>query len=343
MIADFEKLAARLDREGLGALANRLPELFRRGLDETRYGDLPFWYQAYEAMPDVAPGRCILDADKVTVGSAADASASQLEQLEASLRQLHPWRKGPFDIFGIHIDTEWRSDFKWRRLVSAIEPLQGRKVLDIGCGNGYHCWRMAGAGANFVLGIDPAPLFFVQFQALQKYIRDDNVWFLPARSEQLPAGLKAFDTVFSMGVLYHRRSPIDHLLELREALADGGQLVLETLVIEGDAGDVLVPEGRYARMGNVWFIPSVQTLCGWLRKIKFQDVGVVDVSQTSFDEQRATSWMTFQSLRDFLDPADATRTVEGYPAPRRAILVATAPAGKKPEGKSRARRSIRSS
>ena len=123
------------------------------------------------------------------------------------LAGLHPWRKGPFELFGVHIDTEWRSDWKWDRLVHAIDDLAGHRVLDVGCGSGYHCWRMLGAGAAEVIGIDPTPLFVVQYWALQKYLQRDEVWVLPAGIEQLPPKLRAFDTVFSMGVLYHRRSP----------------------------------------------------------------------------------------------------------------------------------------
>ncbi|HBX73869.1 MAG TPA: tRNA 5-methoxyuridine(34)/uridine 5-oxyacetic acid(34) synthase CmoB, partial [Halieaceae bacterium] len=135
----------------------------------------------------------------------------------------------------------------------------------------------------------------------------------------------AFDSVFSMGVLYHRRSPMDHLQELRDCLRPGGQLILETLVIDGPLGATLVPEGRYARMGNVWFLPSPDTLMSWLRKLKFRDVALVDVSITTVEEQRQTEWMRFQSLADFLDPEDATRTIEGYPAPMRAVVTARAP------------------
>jgi len=185
---------------------------------------------------------------------------------------------------------------------------------------------MRAAQASLVVGIDPTPLFIMQYWALQKYLQDPGVWVLPARSEDIPRLTHGFDTVFSMGVLYHRRSPFDHLLELRQALAPGGQLVLETLVIEGSeepgSGEVLVPEGRYSKMGNVWFIPTVPTLCSWLRKMKFTEPTVIDVSVTSPAEQRATNWMTFQSLADFLDPADRSKTVEGYPAPRRAIITA---------------------
>jgi tRNA (mo5U34)-methyltransferase len=143
--------------------------------------------------------------------------------------------------------------------------------------------------------------------------------------EDLPEKMPAFDTVFSMGVLYHRRSPIDHLFKLRDLLRAGGELVLETLVIEGDDQQVLLPEDRYARMRNVWFIPSCATLAGWLKRCGFHDVRLIDVSTTSSDEQRTTDWMRFQSLADCLQTSNLGLTVEGLPAPRRAIFLAKSP------------------
>uniref|UniRef100_UPI003F6BEEAA tRNA 5-methoxyuridine(34)/uridine 5-oxyacetic acid(34) synthase CmoB n=1 Tax=Congregibacter sp. TaxID=2744308 RepID=UPI003F6BEEAA len=192
-------------------------------------------------------------------------------------------------------------------------------------GNGYHCWRMRGAGAAEVIGIDPSPLFVIQFAALQRYIQDPAVSVLPMGIEKLPPKLHAFDTAFSMGVLYHRRSPMEHLTTLRDSLRRGGQLVLETLVIEGDERQCLVPQGRYARMGNVWFIPSSAMLVLWLAKLGWKNPRVVDESVTTTEEQRPTDWMSFQSLEHFLDPEDSSLTLEGYPAPRRAIVIAEAP------------------
>ena len=209
-----------------------------------------------------------------------------------------------------------------------IQPLDDRLVLDVGCGNGYHCWRMALDGARQVIGIDPTQLFLAQFLAIQHLVHAvdpalaDRVCLLPLAMEDVPPGLGRFDSVFSMGVLYHRRSPIDHLLELRSALRRRGQLVLETLVIEGEGDAVLVPRGRYAKMRNVWFIPTVSQLKTWLHRAGFDAVSAVDVTATTVTEQRATAWMTFESLADFLDPADSSRTIEGYPAPRRAVLIA---------------------
>jgi len=270
-------------------------------------------------------GEALLDIPAVTARFARVDNDTR-EGVAATLQHLHPWRKGPYELAGVAIDTEWRSDWKWARIAPHLAPLVGRRVLDVGCGNGYHLWRLAGAGAALAVGIDPTQLFLAQFLAVRHFVGETPpVHLLPIGIEDLPPGLGAFDTVLSMGVLYHRRSPIDHLLDLRGALRAGGELVLETLVIEGGEGRVLVPQGRYAKMRNVWFIPSTAELERWLRRAGFRHVRTVDVTATTTDEQRATAWMRFESLANFLDPADPTRTVEGHPAPRRAVLLAEAP------------------
>jgi tRNA (mo5U34)-methyltransferase len=321
---DYQTLIDRWQNGELAAWSEQLPAQIDAGLSQQRYGDLARWLEALATLPDLQVDHVELTRDRVGASSDQQPTADQLTQLESALRGMHPWRKGPFELFGLHIDTEWRSDWKWERLRQAITPLTGRRVLDVGCGSGYHCWRMLGEGAAEVIGIDPTPLFVVQFWALQKYLQQQNIWVLPVGIEQVPAKLKAFDSVFSMGVLYHRRSPMDHLMELRDCLRPGGELVLETLVIEGGPGATLVPAGRYARMGNVWFLPSTDTLLGWLAKVGFDNPTVVDVTVTSIEEQRSTDWMTFHSLKDFLDPNDPSKSIEGYPAPTRAIVTAKA-------------------
>lgn len=306
-------------------LADWLPALhaeLAKRLSPAFHGDFSKWQSALQQLPLVTPSGIELDSATIRVGQAADLTPPQLQALEHALRQLHPWRKGPFDIFGLHIDTEWRSDWKWTRLHDHISPLAGRVVLDIGCGSGYHCWRMRGEGAKFVLGIDPTLLFVMQFSAVQHYIRDPQVQVLPLGMDDLPPTMNCFDTVFSMGLLYHRRNPQQHLSELKACMRTGGELVLETLVIEEKYGENLVPDGRYASMRNVWNIPSVPTLLTWLGQAGFEDVRCVDVTVTTTNEQRRSDWMQFQSLEDFLDSEDITKTVEGYPAPMRAICIA---------------------
>lgn len=303
----------------LGDAAAPLLALSRQRLIDKPHGDMSRWLAALATLPE-GPASCDFNSDTVRIGEpAADIDTAVLRQ---ALQQLMPWRKGPFQFFGQRIDTEWRSDWKWQRVAPHLSDLHGRRVLDVGCGSGYHGWRMLGAGAAQVLGIDPTLLFLMQYLAVKRCAPQAPFWFAPLRMEELPTATPAFDTVFSMGVLYHRRSPLDHLLELREVLRPGGELVLETLVIAGDEHSVLMPTDRYAAMRNVFFLPSSAHLAIWLRRCGFEQVRCVDESITSTDEQQATEWMRFQSLADFLDPRDATRTREGYPAPRRAVMIA---------------------
>lgn len=305
---------------------NTLPQQVQMAVYETPHGKRKFWLETLEQFPKLAASSVDFNQAWVRIGKGNDLNAEQAAALRSALEVFIPWRKGPFEVFGVEIDTEWRSDWKWERLVPHLSPLQGRLVLDVGCGSGYHLWRMLGAGAQQVIGIDPSLFFLMQFQAIKHYTGQQPVHLLPLKSEDLPDFQgKGFDTVLSMGVLYHRRSPLDHLQELKNALCAGGELVLETLIIEGDERTVLMPEDRYGKMRNVWFIPSVAMLTLWLRRLGFENIRTVDVTPTTTDEQRSTEWMRFESLKDFLDPQDAKRTVEGYPAPVRAVIIATAP------------------
>ena len=303
--------------------ADKLPQQLSDAFDSNKHGHLSSWLQIFENLPEYSPRERLLKAGTVTIGSKHDLTGQEYLALESKLKELKPWRKGPFELFGMKIDAEWRSDWKWQRLEQHISPLKHRMVLDVGCGNGYYCWRMLGIQAKLVIGIDPTLLNVIQFQLIrQLHGGTPPVYVLPLGIEDLPYGMKAFDTVFSMGVLYHRRSPIDHLLELRDCLVPGGELVLETLVVDGGPNEVLVPEDRYAMMRNVWFLPSCPTLAAWLKRCGFKNIRLVDVTATSTAEQRRTPWMTFHSLKDFLDPNNPDLTCEGLPAPKRAIFVA---------------------
>ena len=324
-LLETDVLQALFRDHGLERWADLLPEQLAAALAADRHGDLRRWQQLLALLPEVKTRDLDLGADRVRVGRADEVEADLREEIHRSLRAFQPWRKGPFELFGINIDSEWRSDWKWARLAPHIQPLAGRRVLDVGCGNGYYAWRMAAEGAELVVGIDPGLLFLAQFRAIRHFMAaPPPVQVLPLGIEAVPAKLHAFDTVFSMGVLYHRRSPMEHLETLRGCLRPGGELVLETLVVEGDERQVLVPRGRYAKMRNVWFIPSPAALQIWLERSGFGSVRVVDVTPTTTGEQRSTDWMGFESLADFLDPDDPSRTLEGYPAPLRAVVTAEA-------------------
>ncbi len=321
MINLFTDFFADLRKFGLGKYEEFFQEalLNQIGISEKNRQN---WFNALNSLPEVFPSEYCLNSSEISAGRKTELSSEQLKILNHSLTELCPWRKGPFRLFDTFIDTEWRSDWKWNRISDKISPLKDKKVLDIGCGNGYHMWRMLGDGAKLVVGADPSFQFLAQFLTIKKYIKDQPIHLLPLGFEHLPASMPEFDSVFSMGILYHRRSPIDFLKSIRTLLKPDGELVLETLVIEGGDLEVLVPPGRYAQMNNVWFIPTPNALMTWLRKCGYKNPQLINLSKTTVEEQRATKWMTSHSLSEFLDPDDCNKTIEGHPSPIRATIIA---------------------
>ncbi|MEM1411194.1 MAG: tRNA 5-methoxyuridine(34)/uridine 5-oxyacetic acid(34) synthase CmoB [Pseudomonadota bacterium] len=279
------------------------------------HGDLPRWLAALDRLPSVD-----LSLNGQAAAPQLGADADDVAALRDMLMELHPWRKGPLVLGGVNIDTEWRSDWKWTRLAPHLK-LAGATVLDVGCGNGYFGWRMLGAGARCVVGIDPTILFVMQWLAQCHFAGPQPNFVLPLRDTDIPCDAGGFDCVLSLGVLYHRRDPADHLRRLVQACRPGGQLIVESLVVE--QGPSLHPKGRYARMRNVHEVASVDTLLAQVSGAGGVDPEVVELTPTTVEEQRSTDWMRFESLAQCLDPGDPSRTLEGHPAPVRAIVVAT--------------------
>lgn len=314
-------------RAGLTDWAVQLPQQCQT---RPTHGDQARWDAAIATLPHCHTDALDIHQGAIRIGTVRDSTETQRRQLQHALQALHPWRKGPYHLYGVTIEAEWRSDQKWDRLAAHLAPLAGRKVLDVGCGNGYYSWRIAQAGADWVLGIDPTQLYQAQHDAIRRLLPAtpagnqwrERVTQLPLGVEQVPVRLRTFDTVFSMGVLYHRRSPIDHLLVLRDMLRPGGELVLETLVLPSDDPQVLTPPGRYASMRNIWFIPNLKLLTTWLQRCGYRHIRTLEVTQTTSAEQRRTDWMRFQSLADFMHPDNPGQTREGHPVPTRAILLA---------------------
>ena len=282
-------------------------------------GNIPKWSQAIDTIDALPKGKISLKKPYISINK--DCIDSEL--LMDALYKLVPWRKGPFMINGLALESEWDGDMKWQRISKHIKPLKNKRVLDVGAGNGYFTLRMAMEGAKRALGIDPFLLFNYQFRAIKSMIESPlNALLLPMKLEEIPKK-PIFDTVFSMGVLYHQRDHMAHLSQLYEMMATDAELVLETLVVEGPEDYILVPKDRYAQMRNVYSIPSIKTLKSWLNDANFNNVRVVDVSKTTTSEQRKTPWIgeNGASLEDFLNPLDDSLTIEGYPAPTRAIVV----------------------
>lgn len=257
----------------------------------------------------------VILGDTVTLKS---DDAIDLVELEAIARLMMPWRKGPFDLFGLFIDTEWKSDQKYNFLRPHFN-LTGKKVADIGCNNGYYMFRFLEDAPSKVVGFDPSALFKSQFDLINHFIKSDIVYELLG-VEHLPFYEEKFDVIFCLGVLYHRSDPVAMLKALCSGLEKEGELYLDTFIIEGDEPYALCPSEGYSKITNIYFVPTLKALENWCIRAGFKSFEVLGAVVTTSDEQRKTSWIESQSLEDFLDPVDSSKTVEGYPAPVRGYV-----------------------
>lgn len=298
-------------------LAGQLDHIFA----QPGHGHFNQWLDNVNQLSYVFPSICELDQAAPKIGLASDTSDHT--GVKRALMNLKPWRKGPFNFCALALDSEWRCDLKWQRILEILPSLAGKTVLDVGCGNGYYMLRMLGAGADKVIGVDPTLLFMAQFYALTQNIQPQlHAHLLPIPFEQLIPELNHFDIIFSMGVLYHRRDPQQHCQQLHARLANEGILLLETLVIDAHGCVELIPEDRYAGMRNVWHIPSPELVIAWLKAVGFEDAQCHSLTVTTVHEQRASVWTQDYSLVQVLDDQDISKTIEGHPAPIRAIFTA---------------------
>lgn len=279
-------------------------------------GHGPEYLEAINSLPSIGCDTTVEDGVFTLLGEGD-------ERIEELAKKLVYWKKGPFNLFGTQIESEWRSDFKWDRLKDALPDLKNKTVLDIGCNNGYFMYRMLEQQPKAVLGIEPFLLYKAQFDFINHFVQADNLKVELFGVEHLNAFKDSFDVIFSMGILYHHRAPNQQLFDMRMALRSGGTLILETIGIPGEEEVSLTPSEKYAGMGNIWHLPTLNCLKLWLTKNKFHDIEVISTEWGTTDEQRATEWASSVSFKDFLDLNDSSKTIEGYPAPERFILKAT--------------------
>ena len=240
------------------------------------------------------------------------------KKLHDDARLLMPWRKGPFEIGTTFIDSEWQSNIKYNLLRPHFN-LKDKRVADIGCNNGYYMFRMLEDAPKTLVGFDPSPLYKTQFDFINHFVKSEIVYELLG-VEHLEFYEEEFDTIFCLGVLYHRSDPVAMLKSLFKGLDKKGEVILDTFYIKGDDEICLCPESSYSKIPNIYFVPTIKALKNWCLRAGFKTFEVLETSVTEANEQRKTEWIEGQSLEDFLDPEDTTKTVEGYPAPARVYV-----------------------
>lgn len=271
--------------------------------------------RAIENLPQIA---CECDFSDVVSLKFKNLTPEQAERIKEVALALKPWRKGPFRLGELFIDAEWRSFVKFNLLAPHLN-LDGKTVADVGCNNGYYMFRMLPFSPRKIVGLDPSARTFLQFKLIDRFAKS-NALYEPLGVEHLPFYEHKFDAIFCLGVIYHRSDPVKTLKELKSALNPGGEVFLDTMYIDMLGDFALTPRSTYSKISNIYFVPTISALQNWCERAKFKDFEILATKDADADEQRKTEWIDGQSLGDFLDPKDHTRTIEGYPAPKRVYV-----------------------
>ncbi|MCT7612622.1 tRNA 5-methoxyuridine(34)/uridine 5-oxyacetic acid(34) synthase CmoB [Aliarcobacter butzleri] len=280
----------------------------------------PWFLQLKEACKIEKSNLKIDYGDWFSIGNRADLSDEEYEIIVQTAKKLIPWRKGPFKIFDLEIDSEWQSNIKYN-LIRPYFNLKDKIVADIGCNNGYYMFRMLEDCPKRLIGFDPSPLTLHQFEFINHFVKSDIVYEMLG-VEHLEFYNHKFDFIFMLGVLYHRPDPVGTLKSLARGLNSKGEILIDTFMIDGDDEICLTPNKRYSKIPNIYFIPTIPALKNWLERAGFENIEVLATTVTTSEEQRKTPWSFDESLEDFLDPNDSSKTVEGYPAPKRVYVKA---------------------
>ena len=120
--------------------------------------------------------------------------------------------------------------YGWPAFASSLLPpgdLEGRAILDIGCGFGWFELLALERGARSITGIEPTEN---DLATAKKHIDDDRVDWLVASALELPFANGSFDTVVCWEVLEHLPSGTEPqaFSEAARVLRPGGAFYLST-------------------------------------------------------------------------------------------------------------------
>jgi len=290
----------------------------KSGLSQSNLLDFEDIARCLSELPSFKSKAVKVDEAALTIGDPSELTIDQHAAWLSIATRMKPWKKGPLNVFGVEIDTEWRSDLKWGRMVPYLPPLKDKVICDLGCGNGYFMYRMLSHDPKLVVGIDPNVHAWMEFKIFQRFAQDDRLRFEFMRGDAMTMFTGMFDVVFCLGVLYHTNDPVGMLRDIYTSMTKGSTLIVDCQGIPGDEAIALFPKKKYANMKGVYFLPTATTLMHWLSRAQFQQMELFFSEPLTSEEQRITKWAPVTtSLGESLDPNDATKTVEGYPAPHR--------------------------
>ncbi|WP_413381977.1 class I SAM-dependent methyltransferase [Alkalihalobacillus sp. 1P02AB] len=111
---------------------------------------------------------------------------------------------------------------EWHVLQPLIPDLQGKSVLDLGCGFGWHCKYALEQGASKVVGVDISTKMLEKARTL---IKDERVEFIEQPIEDIEFPAYSFDVVISSLAFHYLRSFSEVVKKISNLLKPGGTLI----------------------------------------------------------------------------------------------------------------------
>lgn len=139
--------------------------------------------------------------------------------------KANPFEPGSLNFFNYYNkQRENIESLDFSYYIHEYSKFKGKKIIDIGCGNGYVCSKYASEGAD-VYGID------VTKKAIDLSSRRFELYglkgiFKQASADNLPFPDNSFDCVCSMGVLHHIENTDKAIKEIFRILKPGGRVIL---------------------------------------------------------------------------------------------------------------------
>ena len=145
------------------------------------------------------------------------------EEIENELKKYPEWFY-PFDLdYGINTNPQWvgstNIENRKRHMFTPLlekygGSLKGKRILDVGCNEGYWSFEAIKQGAEYVLGIEGRQEFVDKANFVKKAKGLENIEFKCLTTYDISKDFGKFDIVLFFGILYHLSEPIGTLRQI---------------------------------------------------------------------------------------------------------------------------------
>jgi tRNA (mo5U34)-methyltransferase len=150
------------------------------------------------------------------------------QDLRERVQQVGSWRHR-IDLGGLVTPGSEDTTAEWQRL--RVPSPEGKRVLDIGCSDGYYSFRCESLGASEVVAIDDESSFLAPtngFRLAADRLGSKTTYMVRDVETMSAEQDGQFDIVLFINVLYHLPNPVLALRRIADVTRPGGTLVLKT-------------------------------------------------------------------------------------------------------------------